>query len=484
VWDTVVYFWREITASAALIDAILIGVTVPWALKIKKDATSALAWCLLIIFIPLLGAILFVLLGYQSVDRPLARKRRHRRLYRGTPAEQQATGRAAAAPEELDKTWEGMARLADRLDAYPLTHGNKTSVFNEGEEFFRALYAAIESANHHIHIEIYIFGYDDVGKKVLAMLREKAQRGVQVRLVYDAVGTRTLGWWRLRQFRAAGGKAAPFLPVSILKRRLRVNLRNHRKIIVIDGRVAFTGGMNIGDDYVSKGPLGHWRDTMMQIEGPAVSALQATFAEDWNFASGERLGEDCYRANSETPGDVQLQVIQSGPDFDLKAIREIYFAAIFKARKRLWITTPYYVPDSGMRDALCLAGRSGVDVKLLLPLNADHFHVHYASRYYLPELLEAGVQVYFYRKGFVHSKVWIADGEWASLGTANLDNRSLYLNFEVNCLIYTPRVIAELEGAFARDLEDSIKLDAKTFANRPWHEKLAENFCRLFSPIL
>ena len=244
------------------------------ALKIKKDATSALAWCLLIIFIPLLGAILFVLLGYQSVDRPLARKRRHRRSYRGTPAEEQATGRSAAPPEEVDKTWEGMARLADRLDAYPLTHGNKTVVFDEGAAFFDSLYAAIDSATHHIHIEIYIFGYDDVGKKVLAMLRDKAKRGVQVRLVYDAVGTRTLGWWRLRQFRAAGGKAAPFLPVSILKRRFRVNLRNHRKIIVIDGRIAFTGGMNIGDDYVSKGPLGHWRDTMMQIEGPAVAACK------------------------------------------------------------------------------------------------------------------------------------------------------------------------------------------------------------------
>ena len=282
------------------------------------------------------------------------------------------------------------------------------------------------------------------------MLQDKAKRGVQVRLVYDAVGTRTLGWWRLRQLRAAGGRAAPFLPVSIFKRRLRVNLRNHRKIIVIDGRVAFAGGMNIGDDYISKGPLGHWRDTMMQIEGPAVAALQATFAEDWNFAAGEKLGEDCYRPIEQSPGDVQLQVIQSGPDFDLKAIREIYFAAIFKAQSgcgsRRLIT--FRIPAFGT--ALCLAGRSGVDVKLLLPINADHFYVHYASRYYLPELLEAGVQVYLYKKGFVHSKVWVADGEWASVGTANLDIRSMYLNFEVNCLVYCQRVIAELEGAFVR----------------------------------
>jgi cardiolipin synthase len=483
VWDTLVFYWKEITASAALIDAILIAITVPWALRIKKDATSALAWCLLVIFVPLLGAVLFVLLGYQSVDRPLARKRKHRRSFRGQ-AKREATGPPALGQEELDTTWEGIGRLADRLDAYPLTSGNKVEIFNEGEPFFAALFAAIASAKEHIHIEIYIFGYDDVGRKVLNALEEKAQSGVKVRLVYDAVGTRTLGWWRLRRLRNAGGHAAAFLPVSILKRRVRVNLRNHRKIIVVDGRIAFTGGMNIGDDYVDKGPLGHWRDTMMQIEGPAVASLQATFAEDWNFASGELLGEAVFKAREKPVGDVQLQVIQSGPDFDPKAIREIYFAATLRARKRLWITTPYYVPDAGLRDALSLAGRSGIDVKLLLPLNADHFHVHYASRYYLPELLDAGVEVYWYKKGFIHSKVWIADGQWASVGTANLDNRSLFLNFEVNCMIYTPRVIAELEQAFERDLKDSIRIDAKTFARRPWTEKLAENFCRLFSPIL
>jgi cardiolipin synthase A/B len=483
VWDTLVTYWREITASAALIDAVLIAITIPWALRIKKDATSALAWCLLVLFVPLLGAILFVLLGYQSVDRPLARKKKHRQSYRGQ-AKKDAAAVKAAGLEELDTTWEGIGRLADRLDAYPLTSGNKVEVFNEGQPFFDALFEAIHSAKDHIHIEIYIFGFDDVGRKVLAVLEEKAKSGVKVRLVYDAVGTRTLGWWRLRRFRRAGGRAAAFLPVSIVKRRLRVNLRNHRKIIVIDGRIAFTGGMNIGDDYADKGPLGHWRDTMLQIEGPAVASLQATFAEDWNFASGELLDEDAFKPCEKRVGDVQLQVIQSGPDLDLKAIREIYFAAALKARHKLWITTPYYVPDAGLRDALCLVGRSGIDVKLLLPQNADHFHVHYASRYYLPELLDAGVDVYLYKKGFIHSKVWIADGHWASVGTANLDNRSLFLNFEVNCMIYTPKVIAELEQAFERDLLDSIRLDPQTYAQRPWTEKLAENFCRLFSPIL
>jgi cardiolipin synthase len=477
VWETIVFFWREITASAAIIDAILIAVTIPWALRIKKEASSALAWCLLIIFVPVFGAVLFVLLGYQSVDRPLRRKKRHRLAYRGRYSELQS-----AYDVDLDATWEGMGRLADRLDAYPLTSGNKVTLFHGGGPFFESLFADVAAAKKTIHIEIYIFEYDAIGRRFLDALTAKAKEGVSVRLVYDAVGTRGLWWWRLSEFRKAGGKAVAFLPVNILRRRFRVNLRNHRKIIVIDGRIAYTGGMNIGDEYVSKGKLGHWRDTMAKLEGPAVASLQATFAEDWHFASGETLQHETV----EPPpvGDELVQVIQSGPDLDLKSIREVYFGAIFKVRKSLWITTPYYIPDAGIRDALVLAGRSGIDVKLLLPMNADHTTVHYASRYYLPDLLEAGVEIYLYKKGFIHSKVWIADGQWASVGTANLDLRSLRLNFEVNCLIYSQPSIADLEEAFQRDLQDSVRLDAKSFARRPWTEKLAENFCRLFSPIL
>jgi cardiolipin synthase len=179
-----------------------------------------------------------------------------------------------------------------------------------------------------------------------------------------------------------------------------------------------------------------------------------------------------------------VQVIQAGPDQEVKAIREVYFAAVFKARKRLWVTTPYYVPDQGLRDALCLAGRTGIDVRLLLPYESDHTAVHYATHYYLPDLLAAGVKVYLYTNGFIHSKVWVADGRWASVGTANLDNRSLLLNFEVNCLIYTPRAVAELEQQFERDIKQAIRLEAGVFAKRPVTQRLAENFFRLFSPVL
>jgi len=275
------------------------------------------------------------------------------------------------------------------------------------------------------------------------------------------------------------------LPLSLLRRRIQVNLRNHRKILVVDGKVAFTGGLNVGDEYLGKDKrLGRWRDTSLMVEGPAVESLQRVFIEDWDFASGESVeGGAYFRADPEAGREV-VQVVQSGPDQEVKAIREVYLASMFKVRKRLWITSPYYVPDQGLRDALCLAGLTGIDVRLLLPYEADHTMVHYAGRYYLRDLLDAGVKVYLYTNGFVHSKVWLADGEWASVGTANLDNRSLLLNFEVNCLIYTPESVAELEEQFKRDLKESIRLDPKVFAKRPFVSKLAENFFRLFSPVL
>jgi cardiolipin synthase len=485
-WDAIVTYWKEITAWAAVIDGLLIVFIVPWILAIKKESISALAWCLLVIVLPIFGAIFFVLFGYQNVYRPLKRKRRHRRVFRATnPAGRHPVHAEAEQAEDVDRTWEGMGRLASRLDAFPLTDGNQLTFYTEGRPAFDDMFEAIRAAKHHIHVEFFIIQYDNLGRQFLDLLTEKAKQGVQVRLVYDAMGSRRMGWWRLRKLRQAGGRHEAFLPVSLLRRRIQINLRNHRKIVVVDGKVAFTGGLNIGDEYLGLNHyLGHWRDTSVRILGPAVESLQRVFIEDWDFASGESLEGDEYFQAEPQPEGVDVQVIQSGPDQEVKSIREIYFAAMFKARRSLWITSPYYVPDQGLRDALCLAGLSGIDVRLLLPYRADHYAVHFAGLYYLRDLLDAGVKVYQYTNGFIHSKVWLADGKWASVGTANLDNRSLLLNFEVNCLIYTPSVVAELEAQFQRDLEQSIQLDAQVFAKRPMPEKMIENVCRLFSPVL
>jgi cardiolipin synthase len=261
---------------------------------------------------------------------------------------------------------------------------------------------------------------------------------------------------------------------------------------VVDGTVAFVGGLNIGDEYVGKVPrFGFWRDTHFRLEGPVVRDLQRLFVEDWDFAAGEYLTDPpdaepgrSYFQTGPGKGEESVQVVESGPDRDLKPIREVYFAAILSARKRLWIASPYFVPDAGLRDALRLAGHLGVDVRLLGQFHPDKWIPLYAARYYWAEMLEAGVKVYQYTRGMLHSKVMLVDGRWASVGTANLDNRSLHLNFEVNCLFYSAGAVADLEAAFLRDLSNSVRLDREVYRRRPFPGRLLENACRLLSPIL
>jgi cardiolipin synthase len=481
-WDSL---YVEITAVLGLV---LTGVTVPVVLLTKKETTSALAWCLLVFFLPIFGSIFFLLFGYQQVHLPLMRKRRHKKRFRLSAASAPAEGDAAGPPDE---GWGGMARLARRFGGPPVAQGNHVTFYYEGTPAFDAMLDAVRSAKHHVHLEYFIFKNDGIGRTFLDLLAEKARQGVEVRLLYDAMGSRKLHRADLEALRAAGGRTNLFLPVNPFRRHIQVNLRDHRKILVVDGRVAFTGGLNVGDEYLGLVKrFGFWRDTHLRLEGPAVAALQRVFIEGWDFAAGERLEGQAYfpppdeSAGRQGIGPVPVQVIQSGPDQERKAIREVYFAAVLRAKQRLWIASPYFVPDAGLLDALCLAGYLGVDVRLLCQYHPDKWIPYFTGRYYWSEVLAAGVKVYQYTRGMMHSKMVLVDGEWATVGTANLDNRSLHLNFEVNCLFYSPAVTAELEEAYRRDLSYSIRLEREVFARRPVAGRLVENASRLLSPVL
>jgi len=490
-----------LTAAGTALGPVLTAVTIMWVLITKKNSTSAVAWCLLIIFLPLLGPLFFLLFGYQHVNRPLKRKRQHMRRFQ----RRQAVSRVASAPgatkpfefaqEAADTVPEPAAlstlrlhdlgKLAQRFGAFPLTSGNRIALYHEGQPAFAAILEAIRSARSHIHVETFILQPDETGRLLLTALAEKARQGVEVRLLYDAMGSRHLSRRLLRPLLEAGGKCSVFLPLNPFRRRIQINMRNHRKIVVVDGRTAFTGGLNVGDEYLSKNEsFGFWRDTHLRLEGPAAAGLQRVFIEDWDFASGENLQDLSYFPPPDADGSSLVQVIDSGPDRELKGIREIYFAAILRARKSLWIASPYFVPDAGLLDALCLAGYLGVDVRLLGLYQPDKWIPYFAARYYWSDVLSAGVKVYQYTKGMMHSKVVLVDGEWASVGTANLDNRSLYLNFEVNCLIYSADVVAELEKSFLHDLTTAIRLERHAYAGRPFAGRLMDNACRLLSPIL
>ncbi|MFN4261060.1 MAG: cardiolipin synthase [Gemmataceae bacterium] len=485
-WETLEYYWREITAIGAFLDIILVVVTIGWVLTLKKEPTSALAWCLLVLLLPLLGPLLFVFFGYQNVHRPLSRKRRHKQHFQRSHAvTSKQLSNEAPPPVEVNSSWHVIAELANHYEAFPVHSGNAVTFYHEGESAFAAKLEAIRSAQHHIHLEYFIFQPDDSGQLFMDALVQKAKEGIEVRLVYDAIGSHRLHRRLLRVLQAAGGKCSAFLPLSPLRRRFQVNLRNHRKILVVDGRVAFTGGLNIGEEYVSKNPrYGFWRDTHLKLEGPAVSSLQWLFIEDWDFASGETLNSAAYFPTLDNVGSCPVQVIHSGPDQMVKSIREIYFAAILRARRRVWIASPYFVPDTGLLDALRLAGSLGVDVRFLGLYRPDKWIPLFAARYYWEEVMRAGVKVYQYTKGMMHSKLILVDDDWASVGTANFDNRSMFLNFEVNCLIYSSEAVAELEQAFLRDLDDAILIEPSVYRQRPFSGRLIENFCRLLSPVL
>jgi len=495
-------FWNEILTwwpfLIGLVNFILIAVFIPQVLMHKADSTSAIAWGLVIVFVPLLGVGLYALFGYQHISRRVRQKRRHKESYRQSSPGRHGRHKGACLldtqtpnAEPLSTLGLRMEHLARKFDAQDVTPGNQIDFYYEGKSAYDAMLLAIRQAKHHIHLQTFIFQPDEAGDEFLAALTERARQGVEVRLLYDAVGSHRLRPRKLETLRAAGGRCCVFLPLSLLRRRLQINLRNHRKILVVDGQTGFIGGLNVGDEYLSKNPrFGFWRDTHLCLQGPAVADLQRVFAEDWDFAAAERLipedgAENCVYLQTLTgQGPYPAQIIDSGPDRDLKGIREIYFAAILQAERRVWIASPYFVPDAGLLDALRLAGHKGVDVRFLGQFRPDKIIPQYAARFFWGEVLSANVKVYQYTKGMMHSKVVLVDDDWVSVGTANLDNRSLHLNFEVNCLIYSRRAVAELAAQFERDLETAIRLECGVYAQRPFAGRLLENACRLLSPVL
>jgi cardiolipin synthase len=474
----------DVAGTLVVLNVAIVAATLVWVLHTKRETMSAIAWSLLVLLVPFFGAFLFFILGSQSLTRPIARRRRRSSVYK------RLSRREGWPAADVPDRWDTLALLGHHGDGFPVTGGNAVALYHVGRTAFDAMLEAIKGARHHVHIQFFIFRRDDLGRKFLDALAECSRRGVKVRFLFDSVGAHNLSSRKLRDLREAGGLVAAFLPMFNPFRRfhvsLRVNLRNHRKLLIVDGRVGFTGGLNVGDEYLGLSPkFGHWRDTHLRVEGPAVDGMQRVFLEDWFFATEEHVDDPaCFPRFEQPPGDALVQVVHSGPDMAIKAIRETYFAGILNARKRVWIASPYFVPDAGLRDAMALAARSGVDVRYLGLFRPDKWMPFLAARFYWTEMLDVGVKVYQYAAGMMHSKYVLVDGEWASVGSANFDNRSLLLNFETNCQLFDSRLVAELEGEFLNDLEKSVRLDPAVFAGRPFFGRLAENAARLFSPIL
>ncbi|MDK2917752.1 MAG: cardiolipin synthase [Candidatus Petromonas sp.] len=454
----------------------------------NNNPTKTIAWLLILFLVPVVGFIFYILFGHNIRKKKTFEKKKYidyKFFSNIAEIQKDVLNEVTLFDTEGSLVKSRLISLLLKNSNSPFTVNNKSKVLTNGDSTFSSIISELKKAQHHIHMEYFIIRDDGIGNKIKDILIEKAKEGIEVRVIYDDVGS-----WRLKKdyinsLKEAGVKIYPFFPVMFPVLSRELNYRNHRKIIVIDGKIGFVGGLNIGDEYLSINThLGFWRDTHIKIEGEAVYSLQNIFLKDWYFVSNESIMEKIYYPKLKHYGEQLIQITSSGPDSNWESILQAYFTMISTAEKRIWITTPYLVPDESIMMALKTAALSGIDVKLIIPSKPDHLLVFWASRSNIEELLEAGVEIYTYEKGFIHSKVLLVDGIGASIGTANLDMRSLKINFEVNAFIYDSDVVERLEYDFKNDLKESKKINLEEHLQRGIYQKFIESLGRLLSPLL
>ena len=399
---------------------------------------------------------------------------------------------------ESEKSWDAgdaevsshkkLARLLLK-DNSPLSGGNEVKLLLNGEHKFPEVIAALKTARHHIHIEYYIYENDNIGNQIKDILIQKAAEGVQVRFIYDDFGSRSIRHSIVPELVAGGVEAYPFYKIWFIALSNRTNYRNHRKIIVIDGCIGFVGGINVSDRYINDAKNDNpvfWRDTHVRINGPGVFYLQYLFICDWNFSSGQHLKvlPEFFCNTPSKKGHAVVQMAASGPDSETPTIMLSLMETIGMAQEEILITSPYFIPGETILDAINMATLSGVTVKLLVPEKSDSFIVNSAARSYYNAILDCGAEIYLYKKGFVHAKTMVADGQLAIIGTANMDHRSFELNFEVNCMVYDKKIAEQLRDAFQNDLKHAVRINPKAWKKRSLFKQLPEKLFRLFSPLL
>lgn len=454
----------------------------------RRNPTVALAWVAVLLLFPYAGFVLYLLFG-----RHIYSERRFRLKGRDDQRVLTRVRRQVRALDEhrvefdepSSERFRPLMRLLLAEDRAVIWTRSRIEYQDRGEAHFADLFEAIRSARHYIHAEYYIIRNDDLGRHFIEALAERARDGVTVRLVYDAVGCAGAGRGFFRPLTDAGGNAVPFFPGILGLVHLRINFRNHRKVLVADGQVGFLGGFNIGVEYLGKGPLGPWRDAHLRIEGDAVQSLQARFLMDWNYAARDSLGlDDDFFPEPQSVGDVSCQVASSGPDTPKMTIKEGFLKLIASASKTIEISTPYFIPDDSVLDTLRVAAVSGVQVRIMIPSRPDHLFVYWATLSYIGSLLDAGVRAYTYDRGFLHAKTCVIDGEACTVGTANWDVRSFKLNFETNAFIYDRGVSGEVRRAFERDLAFCTEITPDLYAHRGRIVRAKESISRLLSPLL
>lgn len=451
----------------------------------RRRPEKTIAWLLVFILLPPIGLLLYMFLGRNW--------KKHKLNDDFSPFVRDLINRVINRIENPE--YIPLIELLAKNSDSPLFVDNDITIFNDGTEKFQALKAAIKKAKHHIHLEYYIVKSDVIGNEIKDLLIEKANEGVRVKFILDRVGSIKIKKSYIQELKAAGVDVVQysyFLAPLLRMINTQINYRNHRKIVVIDGKIGFVGGINIGDEYLGKGKLGYWRDTHLMVNGDFALGLQAVFLDDY-FTIKKVNGDFFFETEDfkhyfpepkKSKGQI-MQLIKSGPDSEYPAIMQGVLKMITMAEKHIYISTPYFVPTESIMEALKMASLSGIDVRILFPGKYDHAAVYYASRTYLLELLKCGAKVNFYNsKSFIHAKVMTIDGKIATVGTANMDIRSYELNYEINAVIYDDNKTKELEEQFFEDLESSTEITLSDYENTPKHIRALESLARVFSSLL
>ncbi len=476
--------WRIAAIVLTLVGYAFALVLVPRIIQERRHPAATTAWALAIILLPALGVPFYYVFGERRI-------RRHIRAKIETVGSLETSVEHRVSPASLPgRLASTCSQLLFRAGAFPPVTGNRVTLLHVGEESYFSLLRMIQESRDHLHAQFFILEADPVGKRFIHALAARARAGIRVRLLLDAVGSFRALRGIVRPLVRAGGEVAEFLPALPLHRKWSAHLRNHRKLLIADGTVAFSGGMNIGVKYMGPRAIpGRWRDTAVLFKGPVVRDLQALFLDDWAFTTEEtvpagNLFPSLPPLPSVAGGGEPLQVVAAGPDRAHRPIYQGIFAAFTNSRERIWIATPYFVPDDSIRTALENAAMRGVDVRLLVPEKLDTKLVWLAGRSYFEDLMEAGARIYVYQPRVLHAKFLVIDRDVAVVGSSNVDIRSFFLNFELGFFLYDRNTVEGLARRFEEDLRDARELSAESFRRRGRTIRFLEDTCRVFSPLL
>lgn len=500
VWNQSIAVWKWLMDHLIYINLILSVIIVFFQ---RRDPKAVWTWLLALYFIPVFGFLFYLILGQDMRKGKMFRVKEveDRMRYSARNQEEFLKSHDIGLDSSLARDYSDLVMYNLETSGSVLTVDNTVEIFTDGEKKFQDLREELSKASRFIHLQYYIIKNDELFDSIIPILIERAKAGVEVRILCDGMGGRFMGKSKWDILRESGVKVGIFFPPVLGRLHLRINYRNHRKIVVIDNRIGYVGGFNIGREYISKDPkFGYWRDTHLKLQGGSVLSLQIRFALDWNYAVGENLfknmtyfcededGACLYNMGVVDINQVEkklgIQIIASGPDARSRQIRDNYIRLFSKAKHHIYIQTPYFVPDDAVLSALRVAARSGVDVRLMIPCKPDHPFVYWATYSYVGDLISEGARCYTYENGFLHSKGVMTDGKVSSYGTANMDIRSFELNFEVNAVIYDEETTRKLEELFLEDLKVCEEITPERYEARSIFIRIKEQGSRLLSPLL